>query len=573
MILNIKKISRGWHIISGVTKRYKWKFATMTILGFLAGLSGSIGVGIVIPLFGLLTGQNTEKTDAITQAVRSFFGTINMPFSPAYLIAFIVILFGLKALVQFAAKFYNEKTTAQLEEEYRNDLYAKTMHASWPFLMKQKVGYLERILLFDVQQSSSIISQINAILLLFTSLLTYSLVAFNISTPITLLTFAIGLVLFFIFKPFFYKTRKLAESIGEIFRQASNHVGQHMIGAKLDKTSGVQKFVFEQARVYFKNLRSARIRTALYSNLTTGFIEPIGFLLIAIIFLFTYKSPTFNIAAFAVVVYLIQKIFAFIQSLQGQLHSLNALIPYFETTARYRTNITKELEKNEGKLEFSFKHGIGFEAISFAYENREPVFQNVNLTIKYGNFVIVRGLSGMGKTTLVDILLRLLKPSSGKVKIDGIDINQIDLESWRKNIAYVPQEVFMLNGTIEENIRYFDKNLTFDQIEQAAKMANIYDTIVGLPQGFATPVGERCLELSGGQRQRIALARAFARKPQLLIMDEPTSALDGESKRLIFEALEKNRSRMTIVSIVHDSQLEKIANQRIVVEHGNVISN
>jgi len=573
LILNIKKLTRGAHVLKAVALKYRWKFIGMAVLGILAGFSGGIGIGAVIPLFALMTNQSLPETNFITNAMYKVFGAFHVPFTPSYLILFIVSLFLLKALIQFSAKFFNERIVAEFEEELRNDLYHRTLETQWSYLMNQKVGYLERILLFDIQQSASIISQVNSGLLMITSILMYALVAFNISASITLLTLAIGVILFWVFKPFFYRARKLAASIGETYREASHHVTEHIIGAKVAKANGIEYALSELARKYFRRLRDARVKTALYSNIAGNLTEPIGFLFVAIVFLMTFKHPAFNIAAFAVVVYLIQKMFSFIQSMQGQIQGLGELLPYFETTVRYREQIIQNHEAIKGTKPFTYAKTLSFRNVSFTYNKREPVFHDISFSIPRGAIVAITGPSGMGKTTLADLILRLLEPTNGTLVLDGVPLQEISIAEWRKNVAYVPQEIFLLNGSIEDNIRYFNASLSTQDIEMAARMANIYDTIMALPGGFDEPVGERGLRLSGGQRQRIVLARALARRPQILILDEPTSALDKESEQLILQALQQHRGKITIITIAHGSAFTDFADYRIVVDNGTIIAN
>ncbi len=161
------------------------------------------------------------------------------------------------------------------------------------------------------------------------------------------------------------------------------------------------------------------------------------------------------------------------------------------------------------------------------------------------------GSSGTGKTTMVDLLLRLLKPQEGKMLLDGEDISEIKLSQWRKSIGYVPQDPFLLNDTIENNIKFYNKDLRQEDIIKAAKMANIYDFIESQPQKMDTAVGERGVNLSGGQKQRIVLARILAKKPQLLILDEATSSLDNESEIIIQKSVEKLKGKITVLAIAH----------------------
>ena len=180
------------------------------------------------------------------------------------------------------------------------------------------------------------------------------------------------------------------------------------------------------------------------------------------------------------------------------------------------------------------------------------------------------GPSGAGKTTIVDLILRLFSPQSGEILLDDKNISEINLKEWRRSIGYVPQDVFLLNDTIENNIKFYDDSIAKETIIQASKMANIYETIKKLPDKFDTIVGERGMKLSGGQRQRVVLARALVRKPQILILDEATSAIDIESEKLIQEAIYKLRGKITILIIAHRLSTITNSDKIVIVDEGRV---
>lgn len=206
-----------------------------------------------------------------------------------------------------------------------------------------------------------------------------------------------------------------------------------------------------------------------------------------------------------------------------------------------------------------------FDNVSFSYSPDKPVLQNFTLTVPQGATVAFVGASGAGKTTLVDLIARLYRPTAGEIRLNGIPLEKIRLHSYRRLLGIVSQEVFLFDGTVAENLAYGRPKATRDEIIAAAKQANAHDFICELPQGYDTPIGERGAKLSGGQRQRLSIARAIVADPQILILDEATSALDTHSERLIqaaIEALEKDRTRTTFV-IAH--RLSTIAKADIIV--------
>ena len=195
----------------------------------------------------------------------------------------------------------------------------------------------------------------------------------------------------------------------------------------------------------------------------------------------------------------------------------------------------------------------------------------MQLTIQKGEMTGIIGPSGSGKTTIVDLLLRLIEPESGRILLDNTDIRDINIREWRKNIGYVPQDMFLINDTIRNNITFYDENINNEDIKRATKMANIHDFIETLSEGLETMIGERGTRLSGGQRQRIVLARILARNPEILVLDEATSALDNESQALILETIENLRGKLTVVVIAHRPSTIKNADHLAVIDKNKIV--
>lgn len=192
--------------------------------------------------------------------------------------------------------------------------------------------------------------------------------------------------------------------------------------------------------------------------------------------------------------------------------------------------------------------GVELHDVSFGY-GHGLVLNNINLKLDWGSVVALVGVSGVGKSTLADLILRFYDVSSGKIMIDGVDIREVTLESLRSQIGIVTQHTFLFNDTVKNNIAYGERSKDMDQIVDAARAAYAHDFIMGLPQGYDTVVGEMGMKLSGGQQQRLAIARALLKDGPILILDEATSALDAESERSVQEALENLMTRRTTLVI------------------------
>lgn len=230
-----------------------------------------------------------------------------------------------------------------------------------------------------------------------------------------------------------------------------------------------------------------------------------------------------------------------------------------------------EIQNKEGAQDLEKVEGaIAFENVSFSYERGGQVLDNVSFECKPGMMVALVGPTGVGKTTMTQLISRFYEPTSGRVLIDGKDIQDVTLESLRHNISPVLQDTFLFNGTIAENISYAKEDATLEEIMEAAKAANIHEDILQMPDGYETKVGERGLRLSGGQKQRVAIARAILRKSPIIILDEATASVDVETEKQIQTAIAGIAGTRTIVAIAHRLSTIRNADLILVIHEGKV---
>ena len=240
-------------------------------------------------------------------------------------------------------------------------------------------------------------------------------------------------------------------------------------------------------------------------------------------------------------------------------------IPIPEVESNFEYGYVEKEKENPNAVEINNVEGnIEFENVSFSYEN-ESVLNDINLSIESGKMLALVGPSGGGKTTFCSLIPRFYDVDKGDIKIDGKSIYDIKLNSLRKNIGIVQQDVFLYTGTIKENIKYGNQNATDEEVIEAAKKANIHEFIMELKDGYDTYIGERGVKLSGGQKQRISIARVFLKNPPILILDEATSALDNVTEYLIQKSLEELCKNRTTIVVAHRLSTIKNADEIIVL--------
>ncbi|MBP5279529.1 MAG: ATP-binding cassette domain-containing protein [Erysipelotrichaceae bacterium] len=231
-----------------------------------------------------------------------------------------------------------------------------------------------------------------------------------------------------------------------------------------------------------------------------------------------------------------------------------------------------QIEDSPGAKELKDVKGqISFDHVSFSYVDGIPVLNDVSFTCQPGEMLALVGPTGVGKTTITELLSRFYEPTSGRILIDGVDIKDITISSLRQNISTVLQDTFLFNGTIAENISYARPEATLEEIKEAAKAANIDKEIEAMPDGYDTLTGERGVKLSGGQKQRIAIARAILRRSPIIVLDEATAAVDVETEQQIRNAINSLAGKRTIIAIAHRLSTIRSAEQILVIENGTVV--
>lgn len=422
----------------------------------------------------------------------------------------------------------------------------------------------------DVGAATNFLSNLTNAILHIASLAVYIAVAVSLSAPMTLLTLLVGAFLLYLFRPFIAKTRLYSQAGMALNKRLAHDINENIIGSKTIKALGAESAMASSVSKLFDELKAIKIKQAMVKSFTNSAIEPVSLIMIVAIFVFSFLRPGFNFAVFAVLLYMIQRIFIYVDRAQVSLHGISSGLPHAEKALLIKEELEKEKEVASGVSPLRFQKQLQFQDVGFDYAASAIVLKDVNFILTKGEMLGVVGSSGAGKTTIADLILRFFEPTRGKILIDGVDAKNISLRDWRKKVGYVAQDMFLLNDTIENNVRFYGKDVPEENFSEALRLAHVLDFAANFPEGLKTMVGERGLHLSVGQRQRVALARILARRPEILILDEATSALDNESEALIKQSIESLKGRLTLLIVAHRFSTIMNCDRVIMLKNGQI---
>ena len=383
-------------------------------------------------------------------------------------------------------------------------------------------------------------------------MLLYLAIALKISAKLAILAGAVGLICLAPLRIINLKATKYGARWSYLNEEIQSLINETLAGIKYIKASAFADESVKKFETLSRSFRDNWAMMAFNSNLAAIFSHPIGVLVLSILL---YMSVSLSISFPELIVFLLAfvRLLPTLTSLAGIKNDINANLSALETLESIEKQCVQEHEDLGGDKKVIFQNSIELKNIQYRHSAALPLLENISWKIPFGKTLAIIGPSGGGKTTLVDLILRLYEIQSGSIEIDGVALRELSLNDWRQQVSYVSQETFLFHDTIRNNILLGAPGASDQDVEQACQMAHAHDFIKKLEHGYDTVVGDRGSKLSGGQKQRIALARALIKKPRLLILDEATSALDSQSEDFIKQTIHelKNRRDMTVIIIAH----------------------
>lgn len=490
-----------------------------------------------------------------------------------------LILLGsyvIKMIMKFCLDYYGHLVGTHMQADMRKELFAKLEKLPFSYFDNNETGVIMSRITSDLQEISELahhgpetlamtsFSLLFALFYLSSINLTLALIIFSCS-PLLLLITA------FVRKKHLESSRKARRSIARINGDVNSSVSGIRITKAFNNTD-VEMNKFENSNQSFIEAKMGQFFTMAIQHASTVFVTDV-FNVVCLISggIFLYKG-LITFGDYSTFIVSISFFTSPILQLINWMEQFNDGVTGFERFCEILDQPIEEDRQNARAYE-RLNGDIIFDDVCFSYEGEDSreILKNISFKVPQGKTIALVGPSGGGKTTICHLLPRFYHADSGTISIDGIDIEDIKMDSLRENIGIVQQDVFLFSGSFYDNIAYGRKDASEQDIIAAARKANIYDYIMTLPEGFNTQIGERGIRLSGGQKQRLSIARVFLKNPPILILDEATSALDNVTETLIQEALNSLRNGRTTIVVAHRLSTIRNADEILVVFNGKII--
>jgi ATP-binding cassette subfamily C protein len=533
----------------------------------LATVAEGLGVATLLPMISVAADPDGVPSSALDRFVRDTLERFGFSIDLGSLLVVVVSILVLRSVLRLVAARYVGNASAEISTAVRRRLVDALLKVRWRFLVDQPLGRVANVMSSEANRAGRAYTVVAELIANFVQALVFAVISFFVSWRIALLAAAVGLGIAAALHVLVRTSRRAG-------RKQTNRTKELLIflSDTLSNLKPVRAMGKERA---YENLLEGRIaglrksmRRQVFAREALSNLQDIALaILLGAGFWVAHMVWGVPVAELVVVGILLYRTVASI----GKVQKAHQVAMEFESAYLHAEQVIAEAEAdpepNPGRRVPSFDRSIRLDRVSFAHGDL-PVLREVSLEVEQGAMTVLVGPSGSGKTTILDLILGLHRPDGGRILIDGVSLEEIDLVAWRRMIGYVPQENVLFHDSILANVTLGDTTLSEADARAALEVAGGAEFVDALPDGIHSDVGEKGARLSGGQRQRVALARAIASRPRLLIVDEVTSALDPATATAVVERLKALTGEMAILAITHRPELLEIANRAYRIETG-----
>lgn len=559
-----KTLYSTFQLLSLLSKGIRKKAVIAFFLIIFQGITEGVGLLFIIPLLAISGIKDAgSSNNFLVQSIRNIFESNGLSLSVLNVLILYVIIMSFYAILRYFQSINTATINQGVVIYWRNHFFKRLTYASWSSIQGIKSSDIQDTLTIEIRKFGSISNQVIQIIGTIVLIIVYLIISAFLSFKLTLLALIPVMLMVLLNRPINKKTYLLGQSSVGFNKQMQEIILEHLLALKLVKSYNQEKRHISDFEKVNEAVESKVVSFTKAQQKTKALFEIIaavviaGYIYTAIVI---FETPiTELLLLIFIFARLLPKTTKFISNYQQILN----LLPSLEWTINVLGQLKKEQETNANSIRLGLlSKSIQFNSVHFGYHSKK-VLKNVSLSIPANQTTLIIGASGKGKSTLIDLIMGLQQPEQGEILIDNIPFHEISSKKWKSAIAYIPQDSFLFNESIEYNLKWVNEEADETLIQASLEQAGAKDFIERLPLGLKTIVGDRGTQLSGGERQRIALARALIRQPQLLILDEATNAVDDKNELLIKNALAKLHGKMTIIIVAHRSKLIDLADHTI----------
>lgn len=540
---------------------YPKESGLMLISLLLASVSEGFSATAILPLLIVIDqGDALAQEDGLTAQFFAFLESLGIDATLGNLVLIIMLGISVKSILILFTNRQIAFIGAQIQTDFRVEFLKALLHSRWSYFLTKSSGGLVNVMSTEITRSSACYIQLMGSISLAITAVIYMGIAVTISWKATLIATVLAMLIWKVLSKISRLARRSGKAQIKIYQSLMSGLSDAVYSIKIFKAMAREEFVLSVAKKRAHQLQSA-LKLEGFSNAALNSAQQ--FLFVSVIVGGIYFVSTFfglaltSIIALAILLYRVLSCFGKAQKQYQKTLVFKSAYKSFRQTV---DQAQAQVESWSGRTKITPSKGIELCDIDFTYEGHNKVLDNLSMNMEFGQFTVLIGPSGGGKSTLVDLIIGLQKPLSGQVKIDGIDLQEIDLHSWRQNISYVPQENILLHETIFNNMLLGDTQPTEAEALKALEAVGAMSFINQMEKGIHTVIGERGLSLSGGQRQKIMIAGALMHKPKLLILDEAMSALDAKSEQIICDYL-RGLKDIAILLVSHRHSMLHLADK------------